>query len=141
MAGVWGWMKGFPDANLRALGVTVGTPVFILYSFFFIIFLNGRGNPSPYERVVDAPRPLKLFQRLVGGDRGGWGVLGVAELEGWVTTHIRREEGVPRRELESVGGSRSDTDFYSLFFILYYFFEREGKPFPYERVVDVPPPS
>ena len=54
----------------------------------------------------------------MGGDRGVWGVLGEAELEGWATTHIRPEEGVPRRELESVGGSRSDTAFYSFFFII-----------------------
>ena len=59
----------------------------------------------------------------MGGDRGVWGVLAAGELEGWVTTHIRPEEGVPRRELESVGGSRRDTLFIlsSFFFIIYYF--------------------
>ncbi len=47
--------KGFPDANLRALGVPVGTPVFILYSFFFILYYLKRttnGRPLHSEFLI-----------------------------------------------------------------------------------------
>ncbi len=54
--------------------------------------------------VEEAQRPSDKSE---GGDRGVWGVLGEAELEGWVTTHIR-PEGTPVFIL------------YSLFFLLYY---------------------
>ena len=57
-------------------------------------------------------------------------------------------EGVPRRELESVGGSRRNTGFYSFFFILYYLSRAiNGRPYDYLMVSnfstlvlpDVPP--
>ena len=55
------------------------------------------GRPVTPPQIVD----------LMGGDRGVWGVLGEAELEGWETTHIR-PEGTPVFIL------------YSLFFLIYY---------------------
>ncbi len=54
----------------------------------------------------------------------------MGSFEGWALPQtIRREEGIPRRELESVGGSHSDTGFYSFFFLLYSLRTTDGRPY------------
>jgi hypothetical protein len=57
----------------------------------------------------------------VGGDRGGWGVLGEAELEGWESPIF-------------VGAA--DTAFYSLFFLIYYL-KRTTNGRPYIGLFDL----
>ncbi len=82
--------------------------------------LAARRAPSILKRLWDRDSPLRTREQwgFPGGDRGVWGVARSA-VRGGRPTIIRRVEGVPRRELESVGGSRSDTAFYSLLFILF----------------------
>ena len=90
---------------------------------------GGASRPHPTRQ-----KPQKSPENISGGmagfgvDRGATGVPRKRGTSFWGFTGgepqmrrrrriIRREEGVPRRELESVGGSRSDTGFYSLFFL------------------------
>ncbi len=77
-----------------------------------IRLIHRKRSPFPNRGRQETSR-CPLIRRMMGGDRGVWGVLGEAELEGWGPTIIR-PEGTPY-----------------LFTIHYSLFTREGRPLPY----------
>ncbi len=90
------------------------TPVFILYSFFFILYsLRRTTDGRPYNRGVEPPpphvhrAPPPQICDLMGGVRGGLG-------------GVEGRDHPNARSAQIVGSA--DTGFYSFFFLLYYLF-------------------
>ena len=98
-----------PRSLISPQGVFISVGVFISSL--------ARVNPHRYTRRGTPRQRASSFGHVVPA-RGGR------------PTIIRREEGVPRRELESVGGSRRDTGFYSLFFLISSLFFNAGGETP-----------